>query len=53
MISVLANSDPSLGQQWLEYLGPFHPVILHLPIGLYIGALLMELTRAFTRNEDL
>ncbi len=27
---------------WLPFLGRFHPVVLHLPIGLFAGAVLLE-----------
>lgn len=28
--------------QWTQFLGRFHPVILHLPIGLFLGLLVIE-----------
>lgn len=35
-------------QEWLEFLGRLHPLVLHLPIGLFAGAVLVELTTFFS-----
>ena len=37
----------------LEFLGSFHPVILHLPIGLWFGVLLLLLVETFSRERSL
>ncbi|MFK7909857.1 MAG: FHA domain-containing protein [Akkermansiaceae bacterium] len=34
--------------KWLGFLGEFHPVFLHLPIGAFALVLLMEICRIFT-----
>ena len=41
------KAETSLGK-WLAFLGDFHPVFLHLPIGAVILVLIMELGRIFT-----
>ncbi len=41
---------------WLRFLGRFHPVVLHLPIGLFAGVVLLEvaaLTRVIERKADI
>ncbi|HPQ99822.1 MAG TPA: FN3 associated domain-containing protein [Saprospiraceae bacterium] len=38
---------------WLEFLGRFHPVFLHLPIGLLVGALGLELLNQKTKSTGL
>ena len=54
MQHLLAATEASpLIEQWLEYLGPFHPLLLHMPIGMFIGAILLEITRMLSRNDDL
>ncbi|XAL98944.1 hypothetical protein OT109_15320 [Phycisphaeraceae bacterium D3-23] len=36
---------------WIEYLGRFHVVTLHLPIGLLVGAFVLELLGMFRRTR--
>jgi uncharacterized membrane protein/mono/diheme cytochrome c family protein/YHS domain-containing protein len=36
---------------WLQLVGRFHPVVLHLPIGLIIGIFAFELARCVRRDE--
>ncbi|MCB0599749.1 MAG: chitobiase/beta-hexosaminidase C-terminal domain-containing protein [Saprospiraceae bacterium] len=38
---------------WLEFLGRFHPVLLHLPIGLLIGAFGLELIQRKSRSAGM
>ena len=40
-----------LVSQWVRYLGRFHFVILHLPIGMLSLVVLMELGKLFRRNK--
>jgi hypothetical protein len=37
----------------LEFLGSFHPVILHLPIGLWVGVLLLLMADTLSRDRSL
>ncbi|CAA6679939.1 MULTISPECIES: DUF2231 domain-containing protein [unclassified Lentimonas] len=39
--------------QWTQFLGRFHPVILHLPIGLFVGLVIIELAALCKCNEGL
>ena len=41
---------------WLRFLGRFHPVVLHLPIGLFVGVVVLELAalgRRIERKADI
>lgn len=35
-----------------EYVGQFHPIFLHLPIGLYLGIFALEVILLFKEDED-
>lgn len=37
--------------EWAQFLGRFHPVILHLPIGLFVGLFVVEFAALRKRNE--
>lgn len=37
--------------EWVLFVGRFHPVILHLPIGLFTGLLLLILVNALSKNK--
>ncbi|MGB0414996.1 MAG: c-type cytochrome domain-containing protein [Coraliomargarita sp.] len=37
--------------EWTQFYGRFHPVILHLPIGLFVGLIVLELL-AFRKASD-
>ncbi|MDH5399464.1 MAG: ribonuclease inhibitor, partial [Cyclobacteriaceae bacterium] len=39
--------------EWLLFLGRFHPIILHLPIGMLILAFLFELLSRFEKYISL
>lgn len=39
--------------EWTQFLGRFHPVILHLPIGLFVGLFVIEIAALLNRNEGL
>lgn len=39
--------------EWTQFLGRFHPVILHLPIGLFVGLFVVEITALRNRSEGL
>ncbi|MDP4610929.1 MAG: hypothetical protein NWT02_07050 [Opitutales bacterium] len=39
--------------EWAQFLGRFHPVILHLPIGLFVGLFVVELAALLNRNDGL
>ncbi len=43
--------DPEKMPDIVRFLGRFHPVILHLPIGIFSLILLQELAAMFTRNK--
>jgi len=36
---------------WVKFLGPFHPVVLHLPIGIVSLALFLEFASLFSRDK--
>lgn len=42
---------PTAMSVWIEYLGRFHVVVLHLPIGLLVGAFVLELFGMFRRSK--
>jgi uncharacterized membrane protein len=46
-----AAAEESL--QWTQFLGRFHPVILHLPVGLFVGLFVIELAALRKRNDGL
>lgn len=46
-----ANGEPELSQ-WLRFFGRFHPVVLHLPIGMLTIVLLLELLKFVRRDND-
>ncbi|MEM9379063.1 MAG: c-type cytochrome domain-containing protein [Planctomycetota bacterium] len=37
-------------EQWLEFIGHLHPVVLHMPIGLLAASLLVEFVSLFSRG---
>ncbi len=36
---------------WVKFIGPFHPVVLHLPIGIVSLALVLEVAGVFSKNK--
>ncbi len=36
---------------WVKFLGRFHPVLLHLPIGIVSLALILEIARVFSKDK--
>ena len=42
-LSLLDGTSFDLASNWIPFLGRFHPVLLHLPIGLFAGVVLLEL----------
>ena len=54
-LSLIDGSSMTGASQWLPFLGRFHPVVLHLPIGLFAGAVLLELigfVRPMSRKRE-
>lgn len=54
ILSILVACVPLLDfnpSPWLVFLGAFHPIILHLPIGSVILLACMELVRLFTKGR--
>ncbi|MCR9247868.1 MAG: hypothetical protein NXI31_22800 [bacterium] len=49
MIANLLQDDPS---PWLQALGRSHPVVLHLPLGLLPGMVLLEFGAAILRRDN-
>jgi uncharacterized membrane protein/mono/diheme cytochrome c family protein len=47
-LSFVDGSSLNLSSNWIPFLGRFHPVLLHLPIGIFAGVVLLELY-AFAR----
>lgn len=41
-VAAKASETAAAGTNWLGFLGHFHPLLLHLPIGLIAGVLLLE-----------
>lgn len=41
----------SEGTEWVFFLGRFHPVVLHLPIGLFCGLLILVLLNVFSKTK--
>lgn len=51
-LAFLAWIEPSTdAPHWIRLIGRFHPVILHLPIGLFTGVVLLEVTAFFRWSE--
>ncbi|MEX0323760.1 MAG: c-type cytochrome domain-containing protein [Puniceicoccaceae bacterium] len=38
--------------QWILFLGRFHPLVIHLPIGLLVGLCCLELLRPCSKHPD-
>ncbi|MEM9798793.1 MAG: c-type cytochrome domain-containing protein, partial [Planctomycetota bacterium] len=48
---VLRPVEPAYGvDQWLEFVGRLHPVVLHVPIGMLVALLLLEAWTLVSRN---
>ena len=41
-LSLVDASSVNLDSNWIPFLGRFHPVLLHLPIGIFAGVVLLE-----------
>ncbi len=41
-LALVDGSSLNLSSNWIPFLGRFHPVLLHLPIGLFVGVVLLE-----------
>jgi uncharacterized membrane protein len=55
-LAALAWRQPPTGQTYgtfAQFLGRFHPILVHLPIGLLILVPVLELAGAFGRRDDL
>lgn len=48
----MAPESPLPSVDWAEALGRLHPVLLHLPIGLLIALVFVELARAVRRHTE-
>jgi len=44
-------ADAKNGTDWITFLGRFHMVVLHLPIGLLLGAFVLEVFGLFRRSK--
>jgi uncharacterized membrane protein len=56
VLAALAWRLPPTGRQYAEvaqFLGRFHPILVHLPIGLLVLVPVLELAGAFGRRDDL
>jgi uncharacterized membrane protein len=42
VLSFVDGSSLNLSSNWIPFLGRFHPVLLHLPIGIFAGVVLLE-----------
>ena len=49
--AILLQADASQPADWMLFLGHFHPLIVHLPIGFLLIAGLLELDRFTRRNS--
>lgn len=47
----LALAEESI--PWIQFFGRFHPVVLHLPIGLFFGLFILELVALKIRNPGV
>lgn len=49
-LAALAAEEPAAfgAEQWLEFYARLHPVLLHVPIGLTVAAITLELVAAFS-----
>lgn len=43
VISLIDGTSLNITSKWIPFLGRFHPVLLHLPIGLFAAVVLLEL----------
>tara|TARA_Y100000588_G_scaffold368268_1_gene435956 strand:- start:113 stop:1918 length:1806 start_codon:yes stop_codon:yes gene_type:complete len=43
ILSLIDGTAMGLVSKWVPFLGRFHPVLLHLPIGLFAGVVLLEI----------
>lgn len=48
---LVGEPDGTKMPDWVRFLGHFHPVVLHLPIGIFILILMQELLAIFTRYK--
>lgn len=46
-----AGQWASADMEWVLFLGRFHPVMLHLPIGLFCGLLILALLNAVSKSK--
>lgn len=56
VLAALAWRLPPTGRQYAlvaQFLGRFHPILVHVPIGLLVLVPVLELAGAFGRREDL
>lgn len=43
VLSLIDGTSLNIASKWIPFLGRFHPVLLHLPIGLFAAVVLLEL----------
>ena len=43
VLSLIDGTSLEIASKWIPFLGRFHPVLLHLPIGLFAAVVLLEL----------
>jgi uncharacterized membrane protein len=42
ILSLIDANSVTISSNWVRYFGRFHPVLLHLPIGIFAGVVLLE-----------
>ncbi|MGJ8654574.1 MAG: DUF1592 domain-containing protein [Opitutaceae bacterium] len=50
-IGLLASEEILPEASWVLFLGRFHPVVLHLPIGLFVGFLIVLLVSRLSKDK--
>jgi len=48
-----SNKNKTFGQRLASWLGRLHPMVIHFPIGMFIGAFAVELFGLWRRNRDM
>lgn len=51
LLAQLPEGGSATLSQWEKFLGRFHPVVLHLPIGILVLVLLLEFGKLFRRDK--
>jgi len=48
--TIVGEPEKGIDRPWLDFLGNFHPLILHFPIGVLIMVLIMEVGGWFVKS---